>query len=90
MASDFDEADWAPAKAGPKIAAPDPTSAIAPPPMLLATDAGVAPAPDRSGQSDCAADCQQTFDACRQHCKTPPCEKACSARYKKCAKRCGN
>jgi hypothetical protein len=88
-ASDFDEADWNPVKAAP-IAAPDPTSAIAPPPMLLATDGGAVATDDRPKEGDCAADCQQSFDACRQTCKTPPCEKACSGRYKKCAKRCAN
>jgi len=89
-ASDFDEADWVSPNAGRSIAAPDPTSAFAPPPLTLATDGG---APDASradpGPSDCAADCQQSLDACRQGCKTAPCEKACSGRYKKCTKRCG-
>jgi hypothetical protein len=89
-ASDFDEADWVPPRADHGIAAPDPTSAVAPPPMMLATDGG---APDASAGaqpavSDCAADCQQSLDACRQGCKTAPCEKNCSARYKRCTKKC--
>jgi hypothetical protein len=89
-ASDFDEADWVSPNAGRSIA-PDPTSAFAPPPLTVATDGG---APDASrgaehtAQSDCAADCQQGLDACRQGCKTAPCEKACSSRYKRCARRC--
>lgn len=90
-ASDFDEADWVPPKAAQAIAAPDPTSAFAPPPMMLATDGGTPDAsPDRTASSDCTADCQQSLDACRQGCKTAPCEKQCSARYKRCTKRCGN
>ncbi|MFT3766751.1 MAG: hypothetical protein QM820_14735 [Minicystis sp.] len=89
-ASDFDEADWVSPNAGRSIAAPDPTSAFAPPPMMVATDGGApdAAADERSAQSDCAADCQQSLDACRGLCKTAPCEKACSGRYRKCAKRC--
>jgi hypothetical protein len=89
-ASDFDEADWVSPNAGRRIAAPDPTSAFAPPPAMLATsDAGVidAAAPEKP-PSDCANDCQQSLDVCRQLCKTAPCEKACSARYKRCARRC--
>jgi len=88
-ASDFDEADWVPPHAEHAIAAPDPTSAGAPPPMMLATDGG---APDAASAqpatSDCATDCEQSLDACRQGCKTAPCEKGCSARYKRCAKKC--
>lgn len=87
-ASDFDEADWNPVKSGPQIAAPDPTSAIAPPPMLLATDGGAPSTDVKPKEGDCAADCQQAADSCRQACKTPACEKSCSARYKKCSKRC--
>lgn len=88
-ASDFDEADWVSPNAGRKLAAPDPTSAFAPPPAMLVADGG---APDASApekpQNACANDCQQSLDACRQACKTAPCEKACSARYKRCARRC--
>lgn len=91
--SDFDEGDWVPVKTATNNAAPDPTSAFAPPPMMIAADGG---APDASAgdaaapAADCASDCQQSLDACRQGCRSAPCEKACSARYKKCAKRCRN
>jgi hypothetical protein len=88
-ASDFDEADWAVPDTGRANAAPDPTSAIAPPPILGAGDAG---APDASAEAGaaggCASDCEQTSEACRAACKTAQCEKACSARYKRCTKRC--
>jgi hypothetical protein len=95
-ASDFDEGDWAPLKASGPSAVPEPTSALAPPPMLLATDAGTGPSrggPDASGgrappANACAAECEQSLELCRQNCKNAPCEKACSARYKRCARRC--
>jgi len=97
-ASDFAEA---PART-PKLAvlpavAPDPTSAIAPPPMMLAaTDAGI---PDAAGPLDeaderaavharCASECQQGLEACHQACKGPACGKACGARFVRCAARC--
>jgi hypothetical protein len=95
-ASDFDEAEAAAAKkpSGPS-AVPDPTSAFVPPPMMLASDGG---APDAAPDADtaettsaltqCNADCQQGLDACRQECKVAACEKACSARYKRCTGRC--
>lgn len=93
--SDFDEADWAAARSNGPSAAPDPTSALAPPPMMMATDGGppAALAPDAGdggppARGDCATDCQQSLDACRHDCKTAPCEKACSARYKRCSGRC--
>jgi hypothetical protein len=89
-ASDFDEADWVPPQTGAPIAAPDPTSAFAPPPMMLGNDGGppdaAAPVPDE--RQACTADCQQSLDACRHACKTAPCEKACSGYYKRCTKRC--
>ena len=94
-ASDFDQADWAPLSARGPLAVPDPTSAFAPPPMMLATDGGAVDAsaggPDASaslGSSECAADCQQNLDTCREGCKSAPCEKACAARSKRCAARC--
>ena len=92
-ASDFDEADWVSPGVGRSNVAPDPTSAFAPPPaIIVAGDGGL---PDASAEptaplSDCANDCQQSYDACRQPCKTAPCEKQCSARYKRCAKRCAD
>jgi hypothetical protein len=90
-ASDFDQADWVPPTAGGPLPVPDP---IAPPPMMLVTDGGVLDASaggDASAErptSECAADCQQSLDACRQGCKTAPCEKACATRYKRCTRRC--
>ena len=94
-ASDFDQADWVPPSVRGPLAVPDPTSAFAPPPMMLATDGGVIDAStsgaDASAShptSDCAADCQQSLDACREGCKTASCEQACAARHKRCTKRC--
>lgn len=91
-ASDFDEPDWTPPQGNGLSRVSDPISAIAPPPILFVTDAGL---PDASPSlregatfTPCAADCQQTLEACRKDCKTAPCTKACGARYKHCSKRC--
>jgi hypothetical protein len=97
-ASDFDEAD----AHGPKLAAlpaaaPDPTSAIAPPPMTQAAgDAGAPASVAHLDEADertaaharCTAECQQGLDACRQGCKGPACERACSGRLQRCTGRC--
>jgi hypothetical protein len=93
-ASDFDEVEGAPFKQGEIAAvAPDPTSAMAPPPLMVASDGGTpdAAAPvneDDSPHARCAAVCQQGLDACRKGCRSAPCEQACSARQQRCATRC--
>ena len=77
----------------------EPTSALAPPPRLLpAIDAGAADAPVDApvdAESDaappaagCASTCEQAWTFCKAECKTAPCEKACSVKYKRCMKRC--
>jgi hypothetical protein len=98
VASDFDEGDAQLAKvSGPS--AVEPTSALAPPPMLIAVvdagapdslpdappDAEIDAAPPAAG---CAADCEQDWGFCRSRCKTAPCDKGCSSKYKRCMKRC--
>ena len=96
-ASDFDE----PEGPAPRLAAvsPDPTSAIAPPPMLMAATDGGAPdaAPEvdpeveerKAAHARCASECQQALDACPKACRaTPSCLKACAARHLRCAARC--
>ena len=92
-ASDFQEEEIAPTRA-----APDPTSAIAPPPMMLAaTDAGTPDAEPPRAEHDvrpvahtkCEGDCQQQLEACRLICKAAPaCEHACAARRERCEGRC--
>lgn len=101
VASDFDEGDV-------RISQPtrppsiEPTSALAPPPMLIAVvdaDAGLAPTPAPVPTADaaadaalpaaeCAAACEQTWTFCRGECKTALCEKGCSSKYKRCMQRC--
>lgn len=94
-ASDFDEGDTPAAR---PLAA-DPTSAIAPPPMMMASlaDGGArdAEAPDAqvdertAAHARCTADCQQGLDTCRLGCgASAPCERACGARHTRCNGRC--
>ena len=45
-ASDFDEGAWSPLGSRAMSAVPEPTNVLAPPPMLLAADAGVIAEPD--------------------------------------------
>jgi hypothetical protein len=100
VASEFTESSAAPRKSGPS-AVPDPTSVLAPPPMLLTTDggapygsaleAGVADAAAEASAppgAECAAECEQTWSSCKKECKAAPCEKACTTKYKRCMKRC--
>lgn len=101
LTGDVDDAD----ASGPKVAAltappataPDPTSAIAPPPMMLAAaDAGAPDAGIHAEETDertaaharCLGDCQQGAGTCRLGCKGPACERACSARLLRCSARC--
>jgi hypothetical protein len=94
-ASDFDEGEWAPAVKRPS-AAPEPTSVLAPPPSMLAADAGAPeqppPAPSASAAAlpgaSCADECKASFKLCPQDCKTPACEKNCTAKYRRCMRKC--
>ena len=97
-ASDFDEGDWAPVREQTALAAPEPTSALAPPvAMVAAVDAGVADAssaaPVLQGDhpppsSECASECEESWGLCRQDCKTSGCEKGCTGKYKRCMRKC--
>lgn len=97
-ASDFDEGEWA-SRERSALAVPEPTSALAPPPMMMAAtdagaplDAGAANA-TREGDhpppaSECAGECEEGWGLCRQDCKTPACEKGCTGKYKRCMRKC--
>lgn len=85
-ASDFDEVNWSPPSSRAPSAVPDPTSALAPPPMLLTADAVVpvsavdagAPAPEDAKESKAVE-------------PTPPgadCAAACEASWSTCNKGC--
>ena len=98
VSSEIDEGDAQFAKASAPSAL-EPTSALAPPPRLIAAiDAGAADAlPDAPSDAEsdaappsagCAAVCEQTWTFCKSECKAASCEQACSSKYKRCAKRC--
>jgi hypothetical protein len=97
-ADDFDEGDFVPAETRAASAVPEPTSALAPPPMMLATDAGTGaedaaadappPEPVALPGSSCAHGCESSFAECRAACKTPTCEPPCTTKYKKCMRKC--
>jgi hypothetical protein len=100
-ASDFDEAEWTPAEPPKPAAVPEPTSAIAPPPLLLASDAGPsdasADADDASADaqtdaappgSACGDACKTAWSDCRAPCTKAACEAACEKKYKACMRKC--
>ena len=96
--SDFSEDKWAPPAVAQR-AVPEPTSVLAPPPMMIA-DAGQAS--DASADADatsqapaveppgaaCATVCRDAWTPCKQACTTPACEKACERKYRTCMDRC--
>lgn len=93
----LDEDEWLQAKPRGPSAVPDPTSALAPPPMMLVVDAGAGDAAEAGADAAedrappaaaCAAECEQAFHFCGQDCKAAPCEKACATKYKRCMRRC--
>jgi hypothetical protein len=98
-ASDFDEGEPGPARVA-AAAAPDPTSAIAPPPLLMADTDGGAPHPPepeltpaekekKAALARCAGECQEAAAACSKVCRaTPACVKACGGRQSRCESRC--
>jgi hypothetical protein len=80
-------------------AVPEPTTVLAPPPMMLA-DAGRPPeadaaAPDASAldaaelpAAACASQCGDGWASCKKACTTAACEKTCATSYKRCMKKC--
>src|SRR5689334_16899264 len=95
-ASDFAEAEAPPEKPSKLSAVPEPTSVLAPPPMMLTNSADAGPAdaaadaPEDGAPpaSECTAACAQSWDLCRQECKSAQCEKTCTGKYRRCMKKC--
>jgi len=100
QSSDYDEGDFVPVEPRKTLAVPEPTSALAPPPMMLATDAGSGETSEDAGAdaadaeplplpgAACAKPCETAFAECHAPCKTPACEQACTTKYKKCMRKC--
>jgi hypothetical protein len=97
--SDFDEGEWSPPARAAAAAVPEPTSALAPPPMLLAVDAGppadAAPAPVDAAAVDpappgvaCADECDEGWRGCVKECQAPACARSCASKHKRCVLRC--
>jgi hypothetical protein len=95
--SDFTEEAWSPPALAQR-AVPEPTSVLAPPPMMI-TDAGASPdvGLDAAATSApiveppaaaCATTCREGWNPCKQACKNAACEKACERKYRACMKRC--
>jgi len=102
LTSDFDEGEFlASVDVRTPSAVPEPTSALAPPPMMLATDAGTPTDPaDAGADADageevvllpgltCSKTCELTFTNCQSACRVPACGATCTSKYKGCMKRC--
>jgi len=99
-ASDFEESDLGTEEPRVASAVPEPTTALAPPPMMLAVDAGTSgPGADASADaaadasaappgSTCAAACEATWNECKASCTTATCERGCTGQYKRCMRKC--
>lgn len=87
----------------PTEAVPEPTTALAPPPMMLVVDAGTVEAgkePDDSTKppgAECSSDCETTWLKCKKECVTPmcnrqtcisKCEKTCKEEHATCMRNC--
>lgn len=100
-ASDFDEAEWIPEQPREALAVPEPTTVLAPPPMMLtSTDAGASDAAsDASADAalpderplpgaGCSSECEKSWTECRKDCGTAACERTCTGKYKRCMRHC--
>ena len=95
--SDFDEGDWSETPRAP-AAVPEPTTVLAPPPMMLVVDAGAPPEASDAGETvveegpppgaACAGECDESWKLCRADCRSSSCEKGCTGKYKRCMRRC--
>ncbi len=99
-ASDFEASDLGTEEPRVASAVPEPTSALAPPPMMLVVDAGPAgPGADASADaavdasasppgSECAKACEGTWTECKTTCATATCERGCTGQFKRCMRKC--
>jgi len=88
--------DWSPSE--PKrLAVPEPTSALEPPPMMFESDGGSAPPsppPDPGADGgtppggECSAECEEAWRYCQADCEGANCETACAGKLKRCMRRC--
>lgn len=87
----------------PTEAVPEPTTALAPPPMMLVLDAGPTETekePDNSAKppgAECTSGCDATWAKCKKECVTPmcnrqtcitKCEKTCKEEHATCMRGC--
>jgi hypothetical protein len=87
----------------PTEAVPEPTTALAPPPMMLVVDAGAAPVDKPADDSqkppgaECSDNCGATWTKCKKECVTPmcnrqtcisKCEKSCTDEHASCMRGC--
>jgi hypothetical protein len=87
----------------PTEAVPEPTTALAPPPMMLVVDAGPPPVDEPVDPStkppgaECSDGCDATWAKCKKECVTPmcnrqtcisKCEKACKDEHASCMRGC--
>jgi len=85
-ASDFDEGEWEPVKSSGPSAVPEPTSALAPPPMLLATDGGTESVEVDAGTD--AADADTSHTAVEHAPPSADCAAECEQAWNFCRKDC--
>jgi hypothetical protein len=103
--SDFDEGTWGasatPTRAPPAV--PEPTSVLAPPPSMMASDGGTGEPTDLDAGADaegggpeepppgsaCARECDDAWSSCQMECKkVDACERGCDQKHKRCMRKC--
>lgn len=97
--SDFTDPSWAPPSVAQR-AVPEPTSVMAPPPMMISdagqssdattdadADAASLPPPEPPAAA-CASQCRDAWSTCEKACDGSACEKACERKYRACMKKC--
>jgi hypothetical protein len=88
----------------PTEAVPEPTTALAPPPMLLVVDAGTADTAEKESDDpteppgwECSSNCEGAWGKCKKECVTPmcnrqtcisKCEKTCKEEHATCMRSC--
>lgn len=95
--SNFDEGEWNLPPPRIAVAVPEPTNALAPPPMTFpVADAGPPPGPVElappalalPSAAPCSAECEARWSDCKKDCKTSACERACAESHQRCVQRC--
>lgn len=102
--ADMDDSALAANESHPTEAVPEPTTALAPPPMMLVVDAGTEATPVKASDdstappgTECTSTCDTSWAKCKKECVTPmcnrqtcisKCERTCKDEHATCMRGC--